>query len=462
MKAEKEKGKEKRNENKKKEAPRRPIGPREAACRSLVRLEKEGRFSNIELDTVLRSAGFSSADRGLYTRLVYGVLERKLTLDYLIGNLAERPAESLDLPLRTLLRLGLCQLLFFDRIPESAAVNESVEIAKKLCPKGAGMVNAVLRRFLREGKRLRLPSGEEDPDLYLSVRYSVSPRLCGCLREDYGMEKAESILSAFCTPPPITLRVNTLRTGREELLSSLRAQGYAAEPTRYSSCGIKLPVAAVSELAPLREGLCFVQDEASQLCVAALGASPGDTALDLCACPGGKSFGIAMEMENKGRLYSFDLHENKLSLLRRGAETLGITILEAACRDARKPDPARCESADRLLCDLPCSGTGVLWKKPELRYREEESVSRLPALQLEILLASADCLRRGGEMVFSTCTLRKKENEDVLSSFLAVRPDFAPLPFTVGGLSAPDGRLTLFPDTHGTDGFFIAKLRRKK
>lgn len=213
MKAEKEKGKEKRNENKKKEAPRRPIGPREAACRSLVRLEKEGRFSNIELDTVLRSAGFSSADRGLYTRLVYGVLERKLTLDYLIGNLAERPAESLDLPLRTLLRLGLCQLLFFDRIPESAAVNESVEIAKKLCPKGAGMVNAVLRRFLREGKRLRLPSGEEDPDLYLSVRYSVSPRLCGCLREDYGMEKAESILSAFCTPPPITLRVNTLRTG---------------------------------------------------------------------------------------------------------------------------------------------------------------------------------------------------------------------------------------------------------
>ena len=439
--------------------PSHAVTARAAACRSLVRLEKEGRYSNIELDATLQRTAFSPADRGLYTRLVYGVTERKITLDYIIEHLAGRPAAALDLPLRTVLRMGLCQLLYFDRIPDTAAVDESVELAKQFCPAASGLVNAVLRRFCREGKVWKKPS-MEDPDRYLSILYSVPVWLCAKFRADYGFDRAESILAAFLHTPPITLRVNTLRMTRDALLNQLREAGYDAEATRYSPYGIKLSTAAVGELAPLKDGSCFVQDEASQICVMALGAQPGEEIIDTCACPGGKSFGIAMEMENRGRLRSFDLHENKLSLLRRGAEGLGISIIEAAARDGRREDPALLESADRILCDLPCSGLGVLWKKPELRYREPDGLERLPALQLEILHSSAACLKPGGTMIFSTCTISKDENEAVLAAFLASHPDFSPVPFHVGRLDAPAGLLTLFPDEHGTDGFFIAKLQR--
>lgn len=434
---------------------------RESAYRSLLRIAREGRFSNLEVDATLKRASLPPPERALYTRLVYGVIERTVTLDYFIAHSASRDPASLDLPLRILLRLGLLQCAFL-RVPTHAAVSETVSLAKRVFPRGAGMVNAVLRRYLREGPPA-LPDESENPAGAFSVRYSVSEDLARDLLADYGIDKARGILAATKEIPPLTLRVNTLRTTRDELLSSLQKAGYDAIPTKLSPDCIALRGGAVSELAPLREGLCFVQDEASALCATALGAAPGETVIDTCAAPGGKSFSLAMAMGNRGRIFAFDLHENKLSLLRREAEKLGISIITAASRDAREPDPALLGRADRVLCDLPCSGSGVLAKKPDLRYRTREQMSRLPALQGQILAASADLLRPGGVLLASTCSLRREENERVVDAFLAARPDFSPEPFALSpSLAAPEGRVTLTPDETHTDGFFLAKLRRDK
>lgn len=434
---------------------------REEALRSLVRCEKEGRYSNIELSGTLSRTEMSPADRGLYTRLVYGVIEKKLTLDYLIGCWSDRPVASLDLTVKNLLRMGVAQILYFDRVPDHAAVDESVELAKKVCKSASGFVNAVLRRAVREkgSAGTLLPAGEGADAL--SVRYSFPRWMCEKFLAECGEARTEALLRAFDEVPPMTLRVNTLRTTREALLSELENAGIEAAPTPYSPHGIRLR-AAVSDLAPLREGECFVQDEASQLCVLALGAKPGERILDCCACPGGKSFGIAMEMENEGELLSCDLHANKLSLVRSGAGRLGISIVETAAKDGGVRDEALVGRFDRILCDLPCSGLGVMAKKPDLRYKKEEDVSRLPAIQLRILQNVADYLRPGGRMVFSTCTISKAENESVLRAFLAGRSDFALVPAEAGALPLPEGFLTLYPDTHGTDGFFISVLERKE
>ena len=433
---------------------------REEALRSLIRCEKEGRYSNIELSGTLARTEMSPADRGLYTRLVYGVIEKKLTLDHLIGCWSDRPAASLDAAVKNLLRMGIAQILWFDRVPDHAAVDESVELAKTVCKSASGFVNAVLRRAVREKGSVEalLPAGGSAAAL--SVRYSFPLWMCEKFLAECGEERTEALFRAFDEVPPMTLRVNTLRTTREALLSELAASGIEAAPTPYSPHGIRLR-AAVSDLAPLREGDCFVQDEASQLCVLALGARPGERILDCCACPGGKSFGIAMEMENEGSLLSCDLHENKLSLVRSGAGRLGISIISTAAKDGGVRDEALVGAFDRVLCDLPCSGLGVMAKKPDLRSKKEEDVSRLPAIQLRILQNAADYLRPGGRMVFSTCTISKAENESVLRSFLAAREDFSLVPTEAGALPLPEGFLTLYPDTHGTDGFFISVLERK-
>lgn len=435
-------------------------GARELALLSLVRCEKEGRYSNIELSNTLESSPLSDADKALYTRLTYGVIEAKITLDYLLDRWSSRPTETLDSFPRNILRLGALQILRFDRVPDHAAVDESVELAKRYCKGAAGFVNAVLRRAAREKENVSalLPRGNDAGAL--SVRYSFPRWLCEKFLADFGADRAETILAAFDRVPPLTLRVNTLRTTRDALLARLRGDGIEAEPTVYSPYGIRLRI-GVARLSPLAEGECFVQDEASQLCVEVLGALPGEEILDTCACPGGKSFGIAMRMENRGSLLSCDLHENKLSLVRGGAERMGITILTAAAKDGGERDPALVGRFDRILCDLPCSGLGVMAKKPELRYKKEEDLSRLPAVQLRILQNTADYLKSGGRMVFSTCTLAKEENESVLRAFLAGRPDFSLVPFTVGGIPAEDGMLTLFPDLHGTDGFFISLLQKQ-
>ena len=426
---------------------------RQLAHRLLQRAEQNDQFLNISLDHALSTSELSAADRALCSALVYGVTERRITLDYRLAALSSRPTEELDLSVRTALRMGLYQLGFMDRIPSHAAVNETVSLVPK---KASGFVNAVLRSALRNPAP-PLPDPSADFVRYLSVKYSVCEPLAQRLLSAYGEKRVESILSAFGITPPTTLSVNTLKTTREELLSHLPTD---ASATRFSPNGITLR-GSVRELYGFSEGLFFVQDEASQIVTEALGALPEETVMDLCACPGSKSFGAAIRMQNKGCVLSFDLHEKKLPLISSGAARLGVDIITPAVRDGRNPIPERFESADRVLCDVPCSGFGVLAKKPELRYKNPEASAALPDIQLAILENGCRYVRPGGVLVYSTCTILPEENEKNVFRFLEAHPEFSLEPFSVGELSVSEGYLTLLPDTHPTDGFFIAKFKKQ-
>ena len=425
--------------------------PRKLVFDLLQRLEKNDQFSNISLDKALEGSGMSAEDKRLASVLLYGVTERRLTLDYQISLLSDRPLKAIAPTALCAIRIGLYQLIYMDRIPPHAAINESVSLVSR---KLSGFVNAILRSFTR-GEGVRYPSRDSSFTDYLSVRYSVCIPLCEKLIGAYGEERAESILSGFERIPDTTLSVNTLKISREALAA--RIDG--AVVTDISPRGLRVK-GAVRELYGYSEGLFFVQDEASQICVEALGAMEGETLLDICACPGSKSFGAAISMNNKGQIRSFDLHSKKLSLIVSGAERLGINIISVAERDGRSFLPELEGAADRVLCDVPCSGFGVLSKKPELRYKDPKVSETLPDIQLAILENASKYVKKGGTLVYSTCTIFPEENEANIKRFLALHKEFSPVPFTVGELSAPEGYITLLPDTHPTDGFFIAKLQR--
>ncbi len=420
---------------------------RETVYRVLLKCEGADQYSNIAIDTALKRNAFSPADRGLFTALVYGTLERRLTLDHWLTNLANRPLDTVDPETKTLVRMGLYQLAFLDRVPDHAAVNETVALSPR---RTRGFVNAVLRAFIRAGKVGTYPNPATDPIAYLSVRYSFLPAICERFVSVYGFERTESMLSAFCLTPPLTLRVNTQKTSREALLQRLRKAGYGAEETVESKSGILLLSSApIAALPGFDEGLFFVQDEASQLCVEALDARAGMRVLDACACPGSKSFGAAMDMGDVGEVIACDLHQNKLSLVERGAERLGISILKTEARDARLYRAEWENSFDRVLCDVPCSGFGVFAKKPELRYKDPQKSAPLPAIQLDILRNASRYVRKGGVLVYSTCTLLPAENGENVARFLREREDFSLL-----------RERTLYPDLDGTDGFYFAVMQK--
>ena len=428
--------------------------PRKVAHSLLVKAEQNGTYSNIALDRALSDSDMSREDKNLAATLFYGVTERKLTLDYHIKKYSSRPVEEIDTATLSALRMGLYQLIYLDRIPPHAALSETVDLVSR---KTSGFVNAILRAYTR-APDLSLPEktlGER----YLSVAYSVGLPLVRKLIDTFGAEEAEKLLEAYSVTPPTTLRTNTLMISRDELMKKV-----GGTPTPISQNGIYVK-GSPRELYGFGEGYFFVQDEASQICVDVLDAQAGDTVMDICSCPGSKSFGAAISMGDRGELFAFDLHENKLSLVRSGAERLGIHILQARAADGRVPLPEFSERADRVLCDVPCSGFGVLGKKPELRYKDPAESERLPDIQLAILKNAANYLKRGGTLVYSTCTVFPEENEQNIRRFLAEREDFTLCPFSVGSgdntLTCPEGYITLSPAKHGTDGFFIAKMKRK-
>ncbi len=430
---------------------------RELALRTLDRVTGDKSYSNIAVDTVIKRESLMGKDRSLFCVLVYGVIEKKITLDHLIDTLSSLAPEKIEPSARNLLRLGLYQLRFLDRVPDHAAVSETVALAPR---RTRGFVNAILRSYLRQKDSLELPRKEDGLVRYLSVRYSYPLDLCDKLVHEFGEKAAEDLLAAFDKTPSLTLRTNTLKTSRDALLSALAQKGISVAPTQNAPHGIRVEGASLAEL-ELDEGMFFVQDEASQIAVAALGAGRGDTVYDICACPGSKSFGAALDMQNEGSLVSFDLHENKLSLVRSGAERLGITVLETRARDGRDLDGALVETADRVICDVPCSGFGVVAKKPEIRYKELAACAALPGIQYDILSTACRYVKRGGTLVYSTCTVFREENEENVTRFLSEHPEFSLTPFTVGALEVPTGQITLLPSIHGTDGFFVAKFTRK-
>ena len=422
---------------------------RALALEVLTRCESGG-YSNIALDTVIKRNDLTSSDRALMTALIYGVIERKITLDYIISSLSSIPNSKIEKDTRNILRMGLYQLIYMQKIPAHAALNETVSLANK---RSKGFVNAILRSYQREGSKIAFPD-KSDKVKYLSVKYSVGESLIEELLKTYSFEDCNNIFNAFSQIAPITLRVNNLKATREEVFAELEN----AQLTDFSPDGIVLQNAAVSELDCLKDGRVTVQDEASQICVRALGAQKGDTILDVCACPGSKSFGAAMTMENEGQILAFDIHENKLSLVEKGAERLGISIISTRTQDARKPIEELFGKADKIICDVPCSGFGVIGKKPEIRYKDVKESASLPKIQYDILENVQNYLRVGGTLLYSTCTILPDENENNIKKFLENHKNFELVPFFVGDLEVESGMITLLPHTHHTDGFFIAKL----
>ena len=423
---------------------------RETALVTLKKCLRSGQYSNIALDNALTKSDLEAHDRALAAALFYGVIEKKITLDYYISRLSSRPLDEIDEDIVTILRLGIYQLAFLDRIPDHAAINETVSLAPS---KKRGFVNAVLRSYLREKEKIELPADKTE---YLSVKYSVCRELAEKFTSAYGYERAERILAGFSHAGGTTLRVNTVKTTVDELAEKL-----SAEKTRLSPYGLYVK-GQISELYGFDDGLFYVQDEASQIAAASLCACGGDTVIDVCSCPGSKSFGAAMDMKNVGKIYSFDLHANKLSLVESSAKRLGIDMIETEARDARNPREELIGKADRVICDVPCSGFGVLGKKPELRYKDPEVSGGLPAIQYDILEASARYLKVGGTLVYSTCTVFPEENEDNVNKFLESHPDFSLSPFFVGAFECSSGMQTFLPDEYATDGFFVAKMVKIK
>lgn len=442
-------------------------GARSTALQALLRVEKEDGYSNLVLDAALDSAALSRRDSALASAIYYGVLERRIFLDYLLGFYSRTPVAKLSPAVRDILRIGAYQIRFLDKIPDSAAVNECVQLAKENGAfRAAGFVNAVLRSLLRAPEKFCLPDREKQPLLWRSIVSSCPQNLISFWRKAYGPRLADEILEGSAAKPDLFLRVNNTRAGEQELLDRLLGEGIAAEPAPWPEGAVRVRGAGdLRRSACFAEGLFHVQDMASQLCCRVLAPEPGERVLDVCAAPGGKAFTLAERMENRGRVEAFDLYPARVRLIRQGAERLGLSAVRAAVRDAAAP-PQGLAPADRVLCDVPCSGLGVIRRKPEIRYKFQASIDSLPDLQYRILCKASESVRSGGTLVYSTCTLNPAENGEVASRFCRENAGFEPLaislPEGVRRVAAePENQLTLFPRAGGSDGFFISAFRKR-
>ncbi|MEG2173861.1 MAG: 16S rRNA (cytosine(967)-C(5))-methyltransferase RsmB [Oscillospiraceae bacterium] len=423
------------------------ISTRLLAAQALLRVEQGG-YSQLVLDGALQRAALSTRDAALTAALFYGALERKLTLDWCIDRYARH---TLTPEIRSVLRVAVYQLLYMPRIPQSAAVSEAVESARAMRQTSAsGMVNGMLRSFQRDECAIRPPA--QGTIASLRVLYSCDEGLIERIISWYGVEKGEAILAASLGQPPVYLRVNPLRTDAVALRAALVQEGLTVSDGPLPHCLIVSGDAAHTKAHAA--GLFHIQDLSSQRAALALDVQPGDRLLDVCAAPGSKSFVLAEQMQNLGEIVACDVAQQRLELIRRGAARLGISILTAQQNDGAVLNLSL-GLFDRVLCDVPCSGLGVLRRKPELKYRIPDSIGALPALQYKILETSSHYCREHGTLVYSTCTLNPDENEGVIARFLAANHAFAPAP-----ISSEACYETVFPDQEGGDGFFIARMMR--
>lgn len=431
---------------------------RQQALEILLRIYREGGYSNLSLSQALRG----SSGNGLVTALVYGVIERDLTLSYLIDRYSNKPAAKLDLEVALILKLGLYQLLYLDRVPDSMAVNESVKLCygvKKASAKG--FINGILRAFLRKGKKIPLPKEKLER---MSVEYSCPVWLIEKWEREYGTERMKEILNASLGRPPLIIRVNTLKTSLEKLAESFREKGIAVERIEGVPDALSLSHTGNIGLLPeFQEGLCYVQDLSSQICASFAAPNPGERVYDLCAAPGSKSFTMALLMKNQGEIRSFDLYPHKLELIEKTAERLGIRMIHTGVRDAALPHEDLAQ-ADSILCDVPCSGLGIIRRKPEIKYKSRESLAGLSELQYRILENGSTYVKPGGKLIYSTCALSREENNAQADRFLKEHPEFEGIEIERGlprNAMAEGNQITFFPDPKGGDGFFAALFRKK-
>lgn len=431
---------------------------REAAVFALERTRRDGAWSSTLSDAMKTKYDLDSRSLSLAVSISLGVLQSTALLDYYI-DLNSKSASKIEPKVRDIMRSGAYQLIFMDKIPASAAVNESVALCKKLgYSRASGFCNAVLRKIASCSDKLPEPPGKGTAQ-YLSVKYSHPQQLAQYIVDRRGYDAAEAFLAADNTIPDTCLQVNTLKITPDELMARLLAESIPCSMHPWLPNCI-VTAGSVSSMPGFDEGLFYVQDPAAKCAVLAAALEPGMYVLDSCAAPGGKSFAAAIAMRNEGSIDSCDLHDKKIRLISEGAQRLGISCINAFSHDAREPFYRQ---YDAIIADVPCSGYGVIRKKPEIRYKPLEDSASMPAIQAAILENLSQYVKPGGVIVYSTCTVLERENEDVVKAFLRAHAEFSAEGFTLpNGETAADGYITFWPDIHGTDGFFVSKLRRNK
>lgn len=434
-------------------------GARGLVLDALCRVENDGAYSELVLNSVLNKTKLDSRDKDFASRIFYGVLERKLTLDFIISSYSNRKINQTPDVVLGALRIGIYELLYM-KTDQFAAVNEAVSLVKKAGkPKASGFVNAVLRAFIRDDLKIKWPSEQKDKLEFMSVKYSCPKWLVKSLALDYGEKIAEEFLKDQFGKPPFTIRVNSLKTTDDKLKDSLIDEGYEVENGSFNGC-LEVKGKNVLKSKYFDEGFFHVQDVSSQLCADVVSSFNPKTILDVCSAPGGKSFTIA-ENNQEAEITSCDLYESRVKLIKDGANRLGLHNINAIKEDASsKIDDKK---YDLVLCDVPCSGFGVIRRKPEIKYKKQESLKGLGAIQSEILDASSFKVKEGAILIYSTCTLRKAENEKIVEKFLKTHKEFKPcvLPDIVRSFY-PEAKsfVTCLPGKLNGDGFFMAAFRK--
>lgn len=444
-----------------------PATPRQIALDLLQQIVQTNQHADMLLDQELSRNRLQGADRGLLTELVMGVLRRQGTLDYYLTHLVQRPLDTLELPVLLLLRLGLYQLCYLDRVPAHAAVHATVELAGQAAPRAKGLVNGVLRSFLRLNQTPPFPDQGMTPGKWLAATFSVPEWLAEQWLRQLSPAQAAALAATTLETPSVVLRTNRLKTTREHLSAQLAAAGITAETCRYAPDAIRLiSRCPIPDLPGYHEGLWTVQDEASQLVSLLLEPQPGETVLDMCAAPGGKTAHLAHLMEDRGRVVATDLNQRRVRKIEQTVCRLGLGSVQTLVADALQPDYLDGQKFDRILLDAPCSGLGVIRRNPEAKWRLTQSeINRCAERQSHLLQAAARLLQPQGRLVYATCSTAQEEDEMVLDDFLSRHPGFmidtSVQLFTAHPeLMTANGCLRCWPHQHGTDGFFAVCLTR--
>ncbi|WZL74788.1 16S rRNA (cytosine(967)-C(5))-methyltransferase RsmB [Clostridiaceae bacterium 35-E11] len=443
-----------------------PINARKYALDILMDIEKNKAFSNIAINRQLKGQEIVPMDRRFVTELVYGVLENKLYLDFIIGAFSKIKIKKINKVVLNILRMGLYQMIYLDKIPEFAAVNESVKLVKKMDYRATAFVNGILRNYLRNKEKVKMPTLQAQPIEHLSIKYSHPTWMVERWLKQFGQDFTESMLKANNETPKLTIRTNTLKITREALIEHLQNEGIQASKGIYIDEAIYIEnIGNLQEWESFHKGLFQIQDESSMCVAHVMDPKPGELIVDVCAAPGGKTTHIAQLMENKGRILARDIYDHKLKLIDDNALRLGIDVIKTMRFNAKALDHSLLEKADRVLVDAPCSGLGIIRRKPELKYNKcPDDIEDITMLQLEILNNASKYVKEDGILVYSTCTIEKEENIGVVEKFIEQNRNFEildvndVLPKT---LRSKEKYLQLYPNIHGMDGFFICKFKKK-
>ncbi|WP_099188042.1 16S rRNA (cytosine(967)-C(5))-methyltransferase RsmB [Tepidibacter mesophilus] len=437
---------------------------REVALNAIYDIENNGLYSNLGVNKHLRDSNLKDIDRGFCTELIYGVTENKYFLNYVIDKFSKIKAKKLSPHVRNILQMGIYQILFLDSTKDFAAVNESVNLSKKYCKKASGFVNGVLRNVVRNQTDIKYPDKDKDIVKYLSIKYSYEEWIIKNWIDKFGQDFTEKLVEENNERPELYLRTNELKISRENLIKKFQEQGVECESVKLVKEAIKVKSLKNIENNELfKRGYFQIQDISSMMIGHVINPSENDNILDVCSAPGGKTTHLATLMKNNGKVVARDIFDHKLKLIKENTKRLGLNNVEIQKNDATKLDEDSIEKFDTVLVDAPCSGFGIIRRKPEIKYKKKKDLENIPQIQKKIIQNSSEYVKKGGLLIYSTCTIEDRENIDIVNEFLELNNNFKLEPIeniNVDLENQEDGYIKLYPNIHSMDGFFIAKLRR--